>query len=91
MIQFNKPELLNGEQLISELKAIGVMVNDKTSPLIDGNGNFWLDISTQDQTKAESIVNAHVGVDNSAEIEAQRQAILDRIGLSADELKLILG
>ena len=91
MIKFNKPESLNGEQLIAELKAIGVIVNEKTSPLIDGNGDFWLDIPSKDKSKAESIVQSHVGIDTTKEIAAQRQAILDRLGLTADEAKLILG
>jgi len=36
-------------------------------------------------------IDAHVAIDENAEKNAQRQAILDRLGLTADEAKLILG
>ncbi len=91
MIKFDQPESLNGTQLIAELKAIGIVVNDKTSPLIDGNGDFWLDIPSKDKSKAETIVKAHIGIDTSNQHEAKKQAILDRLGLTADEAKLLLG
>jgi len=91
MIKFNKPEQLNGEQLIEELKAIGVIVNDKTSPLIDGNGDFWLDIDLKDEVKAKPIVAAHNGTIVAPDKSAQRQAVLDRIGITAEEAQLLLG
>jgi hypothetical protein len=87
-MEFNIPEQLNGVQLQKELKEAGIKLNDYPR-LVDGK--LVLDIAKKDETKAQAIVDAHVGIDNSAEIEAQRQAILDRIGLTADELKLILG
>jgi hypothetical protein len=91
MIQFDKPEVLNGEQLIAELKAIGVIVNDKTSPSIEADATFWLDIPVKDKSKAEPIVAAHVGIDTGLIKATQRQAIADRLGLTADELKVLLG
>jgi hypothetical protein len=87
-MEFNIPEQLNGVQLQKELKEAGIKLNDYPR-LVDGK--LVLDIAKKDETKAQAIVDAHVGIDNSAEIEAQRQAILDRIGLTADELKLIIG
>jgi hypothetical protein len=91
MIKFDKPQNLNGAELIDELKAIGVIVNAETSPFIDGNGDFWLDIPTANKKKAEPIVAAHNGTVIAPDLLAQRQAILDRLGLTADEAKLILG
>lgn len=91
MIKFDKPDSLNGTQLVEELKKVGINVNTDKSPKIDGNGDFWLDITDKDKTKAEKIVAAHVGIDQSEAKAAQKQAILDRIGLTADELKTILG
>jgi len=87
-MEFNIPAQLNGVQLQKELKDAGIKLNDYPR-LVDGK--LVLDIAKKDETKAKAIVDAHVGVDNSAEIEAQRQAILDRIGLSADELAILLG
>jgi hypothetical protein len=91
MIKFNKPNQLNGTQLIAELKAIGVIVNEKTSPLLDGNGEFWLDIPAKDETKAKPIVDAHNGTTVAPDKSAQRQVILDRLGLTSDEARLLLG
>lgn len=87
-MEFNIPTQLNGVQLQKELKEAGVKLNDYPR-LVDGK--LVLDIAKKDETKAQAIVDAHVGIDNSAEIAAQRQAILDRIGLSADELAILLG
>ena len=87
-MELNIPTELNGVQLQKELKEAGIELNDHPR-LVDGK--LILDIAKKDETKAQAIVDAHVGVDNSAEIEAARQAILDRIGLTADELKLLLG
>ena len=87
-MELNIPTELNGVQLQKELKAAGIKLNDYPR-LVDGK--LVLDIAKKDETKAKAIVDAHVGFDNSAEIAAQRQAILDRIGLSADELAVLLG
>jgi hypothetical protein len=91
MIKFNKPEQLNGEQLIQELKAIGVIVNDKTSPLIDGNGDFWLDIDVKDEIKTKQIVEVHVGIDTKLNKIAAKETLLNKLGITADEAKLLLG
>jgi hypothetical protein len=87
-MEFNIPAQLNGVQLQKELKDAGIKLNDYPR-LVDGK--LVLDIAKKDETKAKAIVDAHIGIDNSAEIAAQRQAILDRIGLSADELAVLLG
>jgi predicted ATPase with chaperone activity len=90
MIKFDKPTNLNGAELLDELAAVGVIVNAKTSPVIDGNGDFWLDIPLSEKTKAEPIVAAHNGTLIAPDLLAQRQAILDRLGLTAEEAKLLL-
>lgn len=87
-MELNIPTELNGVQLQKELKDAGIKLNDYPR-LVDGK--LVLDIAKKDETKAKAIVDAHVGIDNSAEIAAQRQAILDRIGLTADELQVLLG
>lgn len=87
-MELNIPTELNGVQLQKELKDAGIKLNDYPR-LVDGK--LVLDIAEKDKTKAQVIVDAHVGIDNSAEIAAQRQAILDRIGLTADELQVLLG
>ncbi len=92
MIKFTKPNLLNGYQLCQELIAVGVKIDDPLNTCsIDEYGDFWLKIDKKDEAKAKPIVDAHVGIDQTPIIEAKRQAILDRIGLTADEVKLLLG
>lgn len=86
MIKFNKPINLNGTQLISELNTAGVTITD--SPLIDGNGEFWLNILETDISKAQLIVEAHNGV-NSPEITVEQK--LASVGLSVEDLKAALG
>jgi len=91
MIKFNKPTNLNGAELIAELKLAGIIVNVKTSPSIDGNGDFWLDIDKKDEAKAKPIVAAHNGTIVAPDKSVQRQAIADRLGLTAEEAQLLLG
>jgi hypothetical protein len=89
MLQFTKPTELNGEQLIDELNDAGIKTGK--IPLVDGNDDLWLDVAQKDKSKAETIVNAHVGIDLNIARATAKAAILDRIGLTADELKTILG
>jgi hypothetical protein len=87
MIKFDKPENLNGAELLSELKSAGVKVND--IPMIDGNGDFWLDITESDKAKATPIVAAHNGT-----IVAPEPTVADKlawVGLSISDLKAALG
>jgi hypothetical protein len=61
LIKFTKPENLDGGKLIDELAAVGIKVNTKTSPRLDGNGDFWLDIDEDKAQAAEAIIAAHNG------------------------------
>lgn len=88
MIKFNKPENLNGAQLILELKSDGVTINN--SPEIDGDGNFWLHVSEEDKDKAALIVASHNGT--TAQVEPTIADKLASVGLSIEELReAILG
>ena len=87
MIQFTKPLNLNGIELSAELNAGGVSITK--SPMVDGNGDFWLDIASTDKTKANSIVAAHNGT-----MIAPEPTLTDRlasVGLSVTDLKAALG
>jgi len=87
MIKFNIPKNLNGAELLDELNAGGVSITQ--FPLIDGNGDFWLDIKAADKTKAEAIVAAHNGTmippDNSA-AKASGAAKLAALGFTEAEI-----
>lgn len=87
MIQFNQPTNLNGAELLDELKASGITVN--ALPLIDENGNFWLDIADKDKDKAAEIVFNHNGTTVAKEPSVTEK--LASVGLSVDDLKAALG
>ena len=89
MIQFTKPTNLNGAELLQELNDANITVNGK--PFLDGNGEFWLDISETDKAKAEPIVTAHNGTDQSEAKATARQALLTKLGITAEEAQLLLG
>jgi hypothetical protein len=89
MLQFTKPTELNGEQLIAELNDAGIKTN--RIPLVDGNDNLWLDVAEKDKSKAETIVNAHVGIDASITKATAKAVLLERLGITEDEARLLLG
>lgn len=87
MIQFTKPQNLNGAELLKQLQDGGVTITQ--APTIDGDGIFWLDIDPKDKAKATAIVAAHSGT-----IVAPEPTINDKlasVGLSIDDLKAALG
>ena len=61
LIQFDLPQNLNGGKLITELATAGITVNQDTSPMIDGAGNFWLDIDPTKEAATKVIVHDHKG------------------------------
>ena len=68
MISFNCPENLDGEKLLDELAAAGIVIEksdepglDKEPPFLDGNGLLWLAINLKDEATTQSIVDAHLG------------------------------
>lgn len=91
MIKFDKPANLNGSQLLDELTAVGIVLDKlEQAPLIDGNGDFWLDVKSADQAKTAAVVAAHNGTTVAPEPTIANK--LASVRLSLDELKAaILG
>lgn len=94
MIKFNKPENLNGQELIEELELAGIIVTPDNSnikaPLIDGNGDLWIDISLEKESEAALIIASHNGT--TAQPESTIADKLASVGLSIEELRAaILG
>lgn len=87
MIKFDKPENLNGAELLAELNAAGIKITEP--PLIDGNGEFWLDISDKNKSTAESVVANHNG--NTVALEPTIEQKLLSVGLNVEDLKAALG
>jgi hypothetical protein len=85
MIQFTKPQNLNGSQLIEELKNAGISASN---PTVDGDA-FSLDIDQKDVAKAEAIVKDHNGIMVAPEPSINQK--LASVGLSIDDLKAALG
>ena len=90
MIKLNKPENLNGEELVQELLNAGIEVNTETSPLVDGNNDLWLDIDVNDESKAIKIVANHNGTTIVPNLAVKRQALLAKLGITEEEAKLLL-
>ena len=90
MIQFQKPVNLNGDELLNELFAVGIVLDKwKQAPSIDGKGVMWLDITEADEAKAAPIVAAHNGTIVAPELTVVEKLAL--VGLSIEELKAALG
>jgi hypothetical protein len=89
MIQFDKPENLNGFELVAELETKGIKVIEPL--VIDGNGDFWIDINSKDQVKAKAVVAAHNGTVAPVDNTTQKAELLAKLGITEDEAKLLLG
>jgi hypothetical protein len=79
---------INGEQLKQELQDAGIDIKDL--PELE-DGFLILHINAKDQTKAQTILNNHVAQNWAIKKAAARQAVLDKLGLSADEISALLG
>ena len=94
MIQFNIPENLNGKELVEELEAAGVDVipDEKNikAPVIKGDGTFWLNINLEDESKASPIVAAHNGTTIAPDNSAAKAALLEKLGITEEEARLLL-
>lgn len=89
MIQFDKPKNLNGFELVAELEAKGIKVIEPL--VIDGNGDFWIDINSKDQVKAKAVVAAHNGTVAPVGNTTAKAELLAKLGITEDEAKLLLG
>jgi len=87
MIKFDKPIKLNGVELLAQLNAAGVKIS--TPPFIDGNGDFWLDVSDKDKTKTANVVANHNGTTIAPEPTIEQK--LASVGLNVGNLKAALG
>jgi hypothetical protein len=66
MIQFEKPQNLNGKTLIDDLIAAGIEIaedgsGERAKPLIDGEGNFYLPVSEDDKEAAQAVLDNYNG------------------------------
>jgi len=86
MIKVNKE--INLAQLDKELNGLGLNAN-----LIDGKivEVYLTENNTATEAQLKKAIDSHIAVDEKAVNEAKRQAILDRLGLTTDEVKLLLG
>jgi hypothetical protein len=89
MALFTKPEALNGTQLRDELRTAGVTISDDINAVLDtSDGSIYLDIKKADESKAATVVAAHVGVDLIIELSIEDK--LASVGISLDDLKAAL-
>ena len=88
MHTFPMPAQLNGEQLINELKTDGVVVDGLPEDWADGL--LRLNIKDTDNAKTLEIVNKHIGLDLEIAKATKKAALLDKLGITEDEAKLLL-
>lgn len=91
MITFTRPQNLNGYELRQELRIAGVEISDSIQSVSLLDDNLFLEIQESDREKADQVVAAHNGTTIAPDKAAEKQAILDRLGLTADEAALLLG
>ena len=98
MIKFTQPINLDGSILIDELISAGVAIDFDKSPSVDEDGNLWLDIAKADEAKAKAVVDKHdFEVNHKAQALLEKakseakDALLNRLGITAEEAKLLLG
>ena len=66
MIQFDKPQNLNGKTLIDDLIAAGIVIGvdgsgQRAKPMIDGEGNFYLPVSEADREATQAVLDNYNG------------------------------
>ena len=88
MIEFVKPTNLNGKELLEELAAGGVTVTGRPNVELEV---LRLDIKASDKSNAEKIILAHNGTTTAPDLTAEKQAILQKLGITADEISILLG
>jgi hypothetical protein len=88
LIKFNTPTNLNGQELVAELNAIGVEVTGR--PLIDENKELWLNIIESDEAAAATVVASHDGTMIAPDFATQKSALLERLGITEEEARLLL-
>lgn len=89
-MELNLDKDINGEQLVQELKAAGVTIIDNAIPFIEGD-ILTLNVAATDEVKTQKVWDAHVAENWEIKRAEARQAVLDKLGLSADEVAALLG
>lgn len=81
---------INGEQLVKELLAAGIAYDINQKPVILED-TLFLRVLEADETKTKKILDNHLAENWTIKKDAARQAVLDKLGLSADEVAALLG
>jgi hypothetical protein len=87
MIEFQKPTNLNGKELLEELDSAGVIVNGRPEVELE---ILRLDITATDKAKAEKVIAQHNGTTTDVDRSAEKAALLERLGITAEEAALLL-
>ena len=90
METFIKPEALNGHQLKKELKDAGIEIGFDGLG-INEDGKLQFEITKGSKNKAKEIVEKHVGFENWIETSEAKIALLNKLGITEDEAKLLIG
>lgn len=83
MIQFNLPTEFNGATFLNELKNAGIDIDGL--PMVD-DGKLYLKVDKNLEIRIAALLKKHDGSD----LPDPRTAILERLGITADEAALLL-
>lgn len=87
-LELNKE--VNGEQLLQELIAAGVSIALDNYPKVESN-KLFIDVTADDEAKTAEVWKNHKAENWEIKRAAARQALLDRLGITAEEAQLLLG
>jgi hypothetical protein len=90
MINFTKPQNLNGSELRAELRQAGVIIADDIDSVTLSNDELGLKIAATDKDKAAAVVAAHNGTTIAPDTSADKAALLSKLGITEDEARLLL-
>jgi hypothetical protein len=88
MFTYKKPESLNGHQLKKELNDAGIEIENGSIGVEYGQLVFI--ITKGDEKIALEIVKNHKGIEGWNPNAVAKAALLDRLGLTAEEAELLL-
>ena len=92
MIEFTKPNDLDGFYLRKELSNAGVVLLSDSILVVENS--LFLDIDSQFEKAAQSVIDAHEGnvayLAEQTAIASSKAALLDRLGITELEAKLLL-
>lgn len=88
MINLPLNKEINGEQFLQELKSAGVNIPNDVFPTVE-NGSLFIDVDYQFEKKVVDLWDAHIAEDWANKKIESRKNLLDKLGITEEEAKLL--